>query len=199
MSEADSTQPELIDPKVKAARERKLRWYYKNQKHANAKNKVWREANRERRNRVRRVWAKKPKNKAKLSASHQRWRKANPEKAAALGKKYRADNPEKVKAVSRRNHLRREYGMTTADYDAMFAEQGGRCAVCSTADPSPSPRMCVDHCHKTGIVRGLLCFNCNVSIGRLRDDPKLLAAAIRYLRERRSDRRAKSPPAPHAG
>lgn len=80
--------------------------------------------------------------------------------------------------------------MTPADYDAMLASQGGRCAICGRTDEivptqrgsGQRRRFCVDHDHDTGRVRGILCNLCNTGIGALRHDPMLLRAAIDYLR-----------------
>ena len=69
----------------------------------------------------------------------------------------------------RNSWLKRRYGLTLETYDALLKSQGGVCKICH----SPSPRrnnqayMCVDHCHKTGRVRGLLCVKCNVLVGLL--------------------------------
>jgi hypothetical protein len=68
--------------------------------------------------------------------------------------------------------LRRRYGITAQDADAMLAAQGGLCAICGAA---PAGR--VDHDHETGAVRALLCFNCNGGLGQFRDDPAVLRAA----------------------
>jgi hypothetical protein len=76
-------------------------------------------------------------------------------------------------------HLKKRYGLTLADYDALLAEQGGVCAICRS--PPTSIRLAVDHCHATGTVRGLLCTNCNQAIGKLNDSPELLRSAINYL------------------
>jgi hypothetical protein len=79
--------------------------------------------------------------------------------------------------VSIRNyHLRRRYGITVDDFDAMFAEQGGLCAICREAKAEH-----VDHDHANGRVRGLLCFNCNGALGQFRDRPELMLQAIAYL------------------
>ncbi|WP_328476782.1 endonuclease VII domain-containing protein [Actinoplanes sp. NBC_00393] len=78
---------------------------------------------------------------------------------------------------SREYHLRRRYGIDGAVVAELLAEQGGVCAICGADDPQH-----VDHDHRTGWVRGILCFNCNGGLGQFRDDPDLLAAAITYLK-----------------
>ncbi|MER6733333.1 endonuclease VII domain-containing protein [Streptomyces puniciscabiei] len=76
----------------------------------------------------------------------------------------------------RQDHLKRKYGLTEAERDAMIAAQRGLCAIFLAAPP-----MHVDHCHKTGRVRGVLCFNCNSGLGLLRDDPEVVRRAAAYL------------------
>jgi Recombination endonuclease VII len=71
------------------------------------------------------------------------------------------------------------YGITLDDYHQMLEQQDGGCAICG-ALPTLR-RLDVDHCYKTGRVRGLLCWDCNVSIGRMKDDPDRLRSAVRYL------------------
>jgi hypothetical protein len=84
---------------------------------------------------------------------------------------------------SRAWRYRREFGITIADYDRMFAQQGGRCAICRRADAAgKNGRFHVDHDHKTGQVRALLCERCNRGLGHYDDDPERLEAAARYLR-----------------
>jgi hypothetical protein len=76
----------------------------------------------------------------------------------------------------------RKYGVTLADYDAMLAAQGGKCAVClTTPDTQRYGVFHVDHCHTSGAVRGLLCRGCNNVLGVVNDDPAALARAIAYL------------------
>ncbi len=77
----------------------------------------------------------------------------------------------------REYHLRRRYGIGQADFDEMLAAQGGVCAICGAADPQH-----VDHDHRDGHVRGILCFNCNGGLGQFRDNPVFLAQAITYLK-----------------
>ncbi|MER7567378.1 endonuclease VII domain-containing protein [Streptomyces sp. NPDC097941] len=76
----------------------------------------------------------------------------------------------------RTSNFKRKYGITEAQRDELIAAQGGVCCVCLTA-----PATDVDHCHKTGRVRGVLCFNCNSGLGLLRDDPEAMYRAADYL------------------
>ena len=92
------------------------------------------------------------------------------------------------KAAPRRNaRLKHRYGITAAEYDAMYEAQKGCCAICGKhAEAGSSPahwknKLAVDHCHDTGKVRGLLCNDCNAGIGHLGNERVALAAAA-YLR-----------------
>jgi hypothetical protein len=87
---------------------------------------------------------------------------ANRPRRNARLKSWRANNKPFAKALDRRRSLSRKYGLTEADFNRMFAEQGGRCLVCDQ-----KKRLVVDHCHATGLVRGLLCHKCNLAIGVL--------------------------------
>lgn len=78
------------------------------------------------------------------------------------------------------NDLNRQYKVTGEDYQRLFDKQGGVCAICE-AGCSSGKRLCVDHCHKTGDVRGLLCGNCNRGIGLLGDDLDGVTRASYYL------------------
>lgn len=75
------------------------------------------------------------------------------------------------------SRIQQKYGMALAEWEALLVGQSGRCAICS--DPLTDPH--VDHCHKTGRVRGLLCKHCNFGIGFLKDSVTALAAAQDYL------------------
>jgi hypothetical protein len=78
-------------------------------------------------------------------------------------------------------HLKASYGITTADFDRMLAEQGGRCAICRAEKPGSRGDWRVDHDQVTNRVRGLLCDRCNVGIGCLQHDPEIIMAAARYM------------------
>ena len=106
------------------------------------------------------------------------WQQANPERHSE-NQRRRRQRPE-VKARERDYYLRRKYGITLEEYDALLAEQGGACAICRRP-PTDGISLHVDHDHKTGARRALLCFRCNNSLGDLEDDPDLLRRAAAYL------------------
>jgi hypothetical protein len=76
------------------------------------------------------------------------------------------------------------YGLTHEAFLRMLADQGDRCAICRTAEPT-GIGWCVDHDHVTGQVRGVLCDYCNQGLGRLRDDPDVILAAAKYVQRHR--------------
>lgn len=80
------------------------------------------------------------------------------------------------------NHWRTHgLDMTVEKYDALFEQQNGKCGICGTNKNRNNSRFCVDHCHTTGKIRGLLCHDCNTSIGKLGDSKEGLMKAIEYL------------------
>lgn len=101
-------------------------------------------------------------------------------KATAI---YHKQHPE----ITRCQTLRR-YGMTLEQYDELFGRQNGECFICSQPETVRSKNgkvklLAVDHDHKTGIVRGLLCNRCNVILGLADDNIDLLKDIIDYLRD----------------
>lgn len=87
------------------------------------------------------------------------------------------ESRERLHGGSREYHLRRRYGIGQVDVDRMLAQQNGRCAVCGKPDPEH-----VDHDHRTGRVRGLLCFNCNQALGNVRDNLLVIYGLATYLK-----------------
>lgn len=112
------------------------------------------------------------------------WRSLNPEKFKQYQAEYRNRNLGKIKSGQRWSGLRNRYGITPEAYDGFMLLQDGVCAVCK--DPNARSQaggdtLDVDHDHKTGEVRGLLCGWCNRALGLLKDDPERLQRAIEYL------------------
>jgi hypothetical protein len=90
----------------------------------------------------------------------------------------RVDRRVDRKAYERRRLLRK-YGVTQDDFDGMLRAQGGRCAICRTDEPG-SKGFAIDHCHRTGRVRAVLCGPCNSAFGLLREDPLIVRAMMEY-------------------
>lgn len=106
------------------------------------------------------------------------------EKAARYQREWRRRNPDKAK----NNELKKCYGITLEEYNEMLSEQQGVCAICGnppylvgTGGTTLPGSLAVDHCHKTGAVRGLLCTNCNLGLGSFFDNAVLLQRATAYL------------------
>jgi len=76
----------------------------------------------------------------------------------------------------RESHLQKKYGLSINDYDYYYHMQNGRCAICSKES-----KLYVDHNHKTGKIRELLCHSCNILIGHAKEDMFILQEAINYI------------------
>lgn len=87
------------------------------------------------------------------------------------------------KDEKRKNNYKAQYGITLEDYNEMFVNQNGCCKICGRHQSEFKKTLCVDHCHTTGKVRGLLCSNCNIVLGQAKDDIEILKSAIKYLEE----------------
>ena len=84
------------------------------------------------------------------------------------------------KARNAKHHRKCVYGITQAEYESLFAAQSGACAICQkvfTADI----RACIDHDHATGKVRGILCYGCNMGLGKFGDTLEGVLKVVRYL------------------
>lgn len=103
------------------------------------------------------------------------WVKANPDKHKAIQARYHEKNP----LARRAEKLKARYGITPEQYDVMLAAQGGHCACCP-AVPGKKP-LFVDHNHRTGAVRGLLCHGCNVALGAIAEDVERTLELVAYL------------------
>lgn len=95
--------------------------------------------------------------------------------------KYAGRNVEKLKRRDKQYNLKRKFNMSIEQYEARLANQGGKCATCSKSRSSNGKALAVDHCHKTGKIRGLLCNECNTALGLLKEDILILQALTLYL------------------
>lgn len=98
--------------------------------------------------------------------------------------KDRYANDEKYRDSLKNSQYLNRYGITLGEYNQLLKDQNGGCAICGTADVGKGRKyFCIDHNHKTGKVRGLLCPKCNQGIGLLQDSPRILITAAEYLKK----------------
>lgn len=118
--------------------------------------------------------------------------KSNKDKSDARSSKWRRDNVEKSRAIGRKAYykdairqrariLKKYYGLTLDKFNEMLKAQNDSCAICEVKQSVIGKSLCVDHDHKSGAVRGLLCGPCNNSLGLLKESPSALFNAINYL------------------
>ncbi len=97
------------------------------------------------------------------------WRRTHPEEHRRIWK-----------SANHRASLRARYGLTTTEFDVLWAQCDGRCAICKEAE-TRARRLSLDHDHATGEIRGFLCSRCNLLLGHVHDSAETLASASRYL------------------
>ncbi len=148
---------------------------------ASETNKKWRADNAESIRQKRREYYAL--NKENIVAKAKVWANANKGKTREYVKTWKAKNPEAVKTSRRKHLLRKLYGLAPEQVNQILLDQGGKCAICATQS-SGKRGWHVDHCHDTQKVRGILCSNCNLALGHMKDSPAILRSAIRYLSKR---------------
>jgi Recombination endonuclease VII len=130
--------------------------------------------------RDRKRYAEDSEYRAKLLAKNRAYRRRNMEFLNAKFRERYATDLEfwgNIRAHRRSRDLKR-HGLTVPEYNAILSRQGGACGICER----PFTRTpCVDHCHITGWVRGLLCQGCNLALGHLEDNPAFAYKAGAYL------------------
>jgi Recombination endonuclease VII len=122
--------------------------------------------------------------------AYERARRSDPayrEKLRAYKRAYQAAHRDYIREWQRRHFSKpavraryraHRYGLSAKDLQAMLGRQGGVCAICKQ---KPRGTLCIDHCHATNKVRGLLCDRCNIGLGCFRDSASRLQAAIEYI------------------
>jgi len=119
-------------------------------------------------------------NKKKIKEGARVWYKNNIEKARKRNREY---NRKHYHRDYWKHHLKKHYNITPDGYNELFNKQCGCCAICKTHQSEIDRRLCVDHDHETGRVRGLLCYSCNTILGVARDNSDLLLSAVEYLED----------------
>lgn len=114
------------------------------------------------------------------------WQKENKEKVNEKNRKWVKNNYEKKYSNSKNSKLLKEYGITLEEYNKMSEAQNHRCKICNKEETKKMSdtkwKLSVDHCHKTGKIRGLLCAKCNVGLAKFEEDEQQFINAIKYLK-----------------
>ena len=108
-----------------------------------------------------------------------RYYKNNTERLKENARRYAKENPHKTRA----HNVRRDYGIELDQVEEMMTSQKGCCAICkeSLIRPDSAKNYSIDHSHTTGRVRGLLCGNCNTSLGLMKENREAILEMIKYL------------------
>lgn len=146
-----------------------------NKETCNAKCRAYHEAHKEEQNIKSRAYYEA--HKEELKAKVNIYRKENQVKIKAAKKEY--GQSVEGKRVRKNAALRCNHGISIEDFERMYAEQAGLCAICGEGVVNKNCH--VDHNHKTGKVRGLLCSKCNTGLGLFCDNSELLIRAAKYL------------------
>lgn len=113
------------------------------------------------------------------NANYRKWSKTNEKVREKAKRDYHENKPK-----HRDWELKRVFGISLDNYNEMLKKQNGVCKICYNPEVSKKSKvLSVDHCHTTGKIRGLLCSNCNLGLGNLKDSIKFLENAINYLKE----------------
>jgi hypothetical protein len=145
------------------------------------------EVKREKKRALKRAWDER--NKERVAAYQKDWKAANKDHVAAYAKNYMTEYQAKseVQFTNWVRALHRNYQLTPEGFNQLWDMQDGKCAICeSLMQPRGRTKdaACVDHNHETNEIRGLLCRGCNHGIGNLKDSPRVLMNAAKYLESR---------------
>jgi hypothetical protein len=165
------TQEEKIKDRIIASK----KYYEKNKEIIKTKVKTYMQKNSEKRKLKEKKYREE--NKETIHKKHAEQYQNNKEKLKTKGKEYYKKNKETI----RKQNLLKLYNFSIEQYDIMFEEQKGCCKICGKHQSELNQKLSIDHCHKTGKVRGLLCKHCNHGLGKFKDDVNLLKIAIDYL------------------
>ena len=124
-------------------------------------------------------WVKE--NRIKLNEKMQEWREKNRERFRLYMRDYCRKNRDKINENQKTTRIKRLYGITLEQFETLLKNQGGGCAICGKE--KKKYRLAIDHDHKTGRVRGILCSPCNRALGILGDSIDGLQKATQYLNQ----------------
>ncbi len=108
--------------------------------------------------------------------TQRKYRALNPEKDRERKRKWYQVHKKEFCEVRRKSRILKKYSLSIEEYEELKTKQQGKCLICNE-----ERILVLDHNHKTGIIRGMLCDSCNRGLGYFRDNPEILMNAIKYL------------------
>ncbi len=142
----------------------------------NCRNSAWKKNNKEK------LQIIEQRRHIKRRESVKEYQRANRQHLTKVNREWRKLNPDKTAKLYRRRRLKAVFGLTLEDYEVMLRNQDYSCYICKKLNAG-ARHLAVDHCHKTGEVRKLLCGQCNSGLGMFKDNVGLLIKAAKYLKE----------------
>ena len=165
--------------------QRNHEWHVENKEYHDAYNEEWRISHPEKARAIRRKAAKKFRSTEEGSKKNKiwnkQWREENIEYVKAENKEWRMNHPEECKRMAKKSEMKRLYGLTIEKYDEMLVAQDNKCYICGKSPKKNG--LAVDHCHKTKVVRKLLCHGCNIMLGTIEKGEENLLKLLVYLAE----------------
>lgn len=126
------------------------------------------------------AYARTTAERAKRNEYMRGWRERNRDRHNRLARESHKRNRHKHLARDRAYHLKIKFNLTPPEYEKMLIEQEGKCKICGRGNKTSSRRLAIDHCHKTGEIRGLLCGACNTKLGW---HEKFIEQILQYLKD----------------
>jgi nitrate reductase cytochrome c-type subunit len=118
--------------------------------------------------------------KRRASEKGKAWTKEYYQRPEVKEKKRKASKLQKNVEMRRNWGYKKDFGISIEEYEVMYIKQNGLCLICKQEETNR--RLSVDHCHETGVVRGLLCGNCNRGLGLFKDNENSLFRALDYIK-----------------
>lgn len=117
------------------------------------------------------------KNKEKIQKRMNKYSSEHREQKREYAKTWYIKNKDRKKEY----HIRKAFGIDISKYNIILKNQNNKCAICDIDNNNLNRSLVIDHCHKTGKIRGLLCGRCNLMLGNIKDNKNILKKMIKYL------------------
>ena len=123
------------------------------------------------------------KNKDKVAIRVKEYRKQHKKQFEEYQKQYKKTHQKQRKEYHKFYRTRIKYGVSKTDWYSLLKKQKNKCAICKNFLPTDIRKLCIDHCHKSGKIRGIVHNDCNLMIGFSKKNVEVLKSAIKYIQK----------------